>query len=388
MDLAFLNPVLNEAGPWASVYMAGAAPGPGAESQQELTAREARSRLSSQGADDATCEAVFATLREPWPEHPGLAVFAKEGEVRLTVPLREPPPLPETQWTPVPHLTPLMERIAEPHTCLVAYIDKQGADFELRRAGGVGESAGGVTGRDWPLTRTPTVDWSERRFQLSVENTWEQNAAEIAAGVAQTAEETGANVVLLVGDPRQRRSVHDKLPTALNASVVETRHGGRAEGSQSRLLDEEIEELIADQRHRDNAEALERFRRGRAERNGGVTAVEGVPALVEAAREHRVATLLLRPGGSDLQREVWIGQNPDQVAVRRTDARYLGEPEPSSARADDALLRSVAATGGDVVVLTEDEAGTEDVPVGGLGAVLRWAEESGGDSPGGSAEAA
>ncbi|MGY3205924.1 hypothetical protein [Streptomyces sp. TE5632] len=104
-------------------------------------------------------------------------------------------------------------------------------------------------------------------------------------------------------------------------------------------------------------------------------AVEGVPALVEAAREHRVDTLLIRPDGPELGRETWVGDEPDQLAVRRTDARSLGEGAPIPVRADDALLRSAAVTAADVLIVPLSDEDGPDVPAGGLGAPLRWTYE-------------
>ncbi len=80
-----------------------------------------------------------------------------------------------------------------------------------------------------------------------------------------------------------------------------------------------------------------------------------------------------------------MGDEPDQVAVRRNDARRPGRSQPVSARADDALLRAAVATGAEVVSVAPlaDEPGTPDgLPVGGLGALLRW--PYGGPSAGGS----
>src|SRR5690606_1554435 len=122
---------------------------------------------------------------------------------------------------------------------------------------------------------------------------------------------------------------------------------------------------------------------------------EGVPALVEAAREHRIDELLIRPDGPDAHREVWIGEDPDQVAVRRPDLKILGEQRSGPARADDALIRSAAMTDASALVVgadldrstqgdlnadrdsggtgdTPDRAADDDAPVGGLGALLRW----------------
>jgi hypothetical protein len=63
-----------------------------------------------------------------------------------------------------------------------------------------------------------------------------------------------------------------------------------------------------------------------------------------------------------------------QGAVRRADTRYLGDPHPVPARADDALLRSAVATGAEVVRIPGPAEGGDDLPVGGLGALLRWPE--------------
>ncbi|GDY57583.1 hypothetical protein SVIO_082060 [Streptomyces violaceusniger] len=112
---------------------------------------------------------------------------------------------------------------------------------------------------------------------------------------------------------------------------------------------------------------------------GRVEAAEGVPALVDAAREHRIGSLLIRPDGPDLYREVWVGTEPDQLALRRTDVQYLGDTRPFPARADDALIRSVVATGAEALTVApaEGEPNGDDIPVGGLGALLRWPYEGG-----------
>jgi hypothetical protein len=65
---------------------------------------------------------------------------------------------------------------------------------------------------------------------------------------------------------------------------------------------------------------------------------------------------------------VWIGEDPDQQAVRRTELEALGERNARAARADDALIRSAVAAGAPVLLLTE--AG-EETPAGSLGAPLR-----------------
>ncbi|MEU6372249.1 Vms1/Ankzf1 family peptidyl-tRNA hydrolase [Streptomyces sp. NPDC046909] len=367
MDLAFLHPLYEHPGPWASVYVDTSRHTEATPHERELTATAMARELASQGADEETCRAVRQALDElrHSPEPHGRALFARAGEVVLDPPLTRSPDGDRAHWAPLPHTAPLLELAGEDPVCVVAYIDRKGAAFELRT--GLGrEDAGSVTGRTWPLHRTSTADWSERHFQLKVENTWEHNAAEIADALTVCQEETQADLLVLVGDDRERRAVRERLPERLHSLVAEAPHGNG-----SRLLDEDVERARREHVRQRAERELERFLAARApDADGRAGAVEGVPALVEAAREHRIDELLLRPDGPDAHREVWIGEDPDQIAVRRTELTALGEQNSWSARADDALIRSAVATGAAALSVTPTE---QEGPVGGLGALLRWA---------------
>ncbi|KUL49462.1 MULTISPECIES: Vms1/Ankzf1 family peptidyl-tRNA hydrolase [unclassified Streptomyces] len=385
MQLSFLQPLFDRPGPWATVYFDTAQNDESGAKRRELSVREACRELEEQGADAATVEATREALSrvDPADDPSGRAVFAAGGEVVLSHRLSRPPQRQITAWGPLPRLTPLLELTGQDPDCLVAYIDRTGADFELRGAAGP-EDAGRVEGQQWPIHRTATADWSERHFQLKVENTWEQNAVEIAEALGSAYEDSGADMVLLVGDPRERPAVHQALPEAVRRVTVETEHGGRAAGSSSAVLEKAIAQAREEFTRRRTEAALDRFRAGRVGTDRPTDAVEGVPALVEAAREHRIDTLLIRLDGADLARETWVGAGPDQVAVGRSDARALGESDPVSARADDALLRAAAVTAADVLVLPSPNGDGSDgpdgsidvnVPSGGLGALLRWTYE-------------
>ncbi|MEU6254644.1 Vms1/Ankzf1 family peptidyl-tRNA hydrolase [Streptomyces sp. NPDC047043] len=370
MDLAFLHPLYEHPGPWASVYVDTSRHTEDTPHERHLTAVALARDLDRQGADEATCRAVREALDELQhsSEPNGRALFARAGEVILDPPLARPPQQDSAHWAPLPRTAPLLELAGEDPVCVVAYIDRKGAGFELRTSLGR-QDAGSVTGRQWPLHRTSTVDWSERHFQLKVENTWEHNSAEIAEALAGCQEETRADLLILVGDDRERRSVHERLPKHLQGLAVEAPHG-----TGSRLLDEDVEQArTAHVRQRAERE-LGRFLAAREpDPEGRSGAVEGVPALVEAAREHRIDELLIRPDAPDAHREVWIGEDPDQLAVRRTDLKILGEQHSWPARADDALIRSAVTTGAPALsVAPAAEATGGQIPAGGLGALLRW----------------
>ncbi|MFJ8074490.1 Vms1/Ankzf1 family peptidyl-tRNA hydrolase [Streptomyces sp. NPDC096176] len=374
MQLSFLTPLYERPGPWASVHIDMGQEDESTRTRRELQARNVCDSLSRQGADDATGRAVYdALMSVPDRTHgAGRAVFATSGRVVLDPPLATRPSVAvDARWSALPHVAPLLDLAAQEPVCLVAYIDRLGADLEVRTPLGT-RRAGQAEGRDRPLRGTGRDDWSELPFQQSVENTWEYSAGEIADAIAACDEQVGADLVVLAGNVRERRLVHDQLPVRLRPRAVETTHGGRSQGAATRLLDEDIERARREHLRRTADEELARFR------SAPDATAEGVPALVEAAREHRIAELLVRPDGPDTRREVWVGIEPDQLAVRRTESQYLGDAHPVAARADDALLRSAAVTGAAVQSLSTHPADTtdtaetaDDVPVGGLGALLR-----------------
>ncbi|MFE2077415.1 baeRF2 domain-containing protein [Streptomyces misionensis] len=370
MELAFLNPLYEHPGSWASAYIDLSRQDEDTAHRRHLTAEAVARRLREQGADEATCRAVYEAVddlrhsSEPY----GRALFARDGEVVLEVPLTQGPPDGLVHWGTLPRVTPLLDLAGEDPLSLVAYVDRTGADFELRSALRH-EEAGEVAGRQWPVHRSKTADWSERHFQLKVENTWEHNAREVAGALADCQAETGADLLILCGEERECRAVREQLPRQLADRVVHAAHGRG-----SRLLDREVAEIrAAHVRDRVLAE-VDRFRAARTpDEERRAAAVEGVPQLIEAAREHRMAELLIRPEAPDTHREVWIGEDPDQLAARRTELRNLGEQDSWSARADDALVRAAVVTDAPVLSLTPvtEETGDE-VVAGGLGALLRW----------------
>ena len=242
MELAFLHPLYERPGPWASVYVDTSRHTEHTPQERQLTARAMARDLAGQGADEKTCQAVRRALEElrHSSEPHGRALFARDGEVVLDPPLARSPQRDWAEWAPLPRVAPLLELAGEDPVCVVAYVDRKGADFELRSALGR-DDAGGVTGRQWPVHRTGTVDWSERHFQLRVENTWDHNAAEIADALAVCHEETDADLLILVGDDREQRSVRERLPQRLHDLVVEA-----SRGAGSRLLDEDVERILTD----------------------------------------------------------------------------------------------------------------------------------------------
>ncbi|TJZ57121.1 hypothetical protein FCH28_06560 [Streptomyces piniterrae] len=380
MELGFLKPLFDHLGPWASVYIDTTRATEDAQRQQKLRERSVASQLIDGGADPYTCRAVADRLaHEPTSgAPPGRAVFAAGAEVVLDIPLSVPPVRTEATWSLLPHIAPLPWLIGEEPACLVAYIDRTGADIELREAQR-SKAVATANGKEWRGRghRSIPADRYEWHYRNKVENTWNETADIIADELARQWPESGAQLLVLTGDSRERRAVYNRLPEQLRAAAVEAENGSRSPGASKSVLDRQIAQACEEYARARLDEALNRFRaeRGRPGEHGplGVDsspggAAEGVPAVVDAARSHQVDTLFLGQDASDGGRDVWIGPGVDQVAVQRGQARALGVSKPQRARADDALLRSAAAADAEVLLVPAGMQG----PAGGLGAVLRW----------------
>ncbi|WP_369776823.1 hypothetical protein [Streptomyces sp. R33] len=380
MELGFLKPLFARQGPWASVYIETTRATEDAQRIQKLREREVASQLIDAGADAYTVRAVVNRLAgEPVSgAPPGRALFAAGAEVVLDIPLGASPAATGATWSFLPHVAPLAGLRGDEPSCLVAYIDHTGADLELRDAHHR-EAVGQAQGREWQGRghRSIPADRYEWHYRNKVENAWNETAGIIATELARQWPESGADLVVLTGDPRERRAVRNQLPEQMRAMTVEVDSGGRSPGASKAALDREIAQ-VREKFARERLEsALERFRMGRGRPGehrestvdtGPGEAAEGMPAVVDAVRTHQVATLLLSPDGSDAAREVWIGPGVDEVAVQRGQAEAMGVHKPVRARADDALLRSAAAAGSEVLLVPAGVPG----PSGGLGAVLRW----------------
>ncbi|MEV6316555.1 hypothetical protein [Streptomyces sp. NPDC051776] len=380
MELGFLKPLFDRPGPWASVYIDTTRSTEDAPAQQRLRERAVANRLIDEGADAYTTRALMRTLAEEPVSGtpPGRALFAAGAEVVLDIPLTRAPLMGEAAWSTLPHTSPLLGLVDDLPPCVIAYIDRNGADLELRDSLRR-ETAGRAKGREWRAHRSVPEDRYEWHYRNKTENVWQENAELIAAELTRRWPEAGAEALVLVGDARERRAVHFQLPEQIQAVTVEVERGSRS-SAHNEHLDRRIDEVREEQARGRLETALERFRVGRGRpgdhRSGPSGAVdtgpggaaEGVPAVVDAARSHQVETMLMAEAASDAARDVWIGPGPDQIAVQRSEAHAMGVARPERARADDALMRSATGADADVLLVPQGMRG----PAGGLGAVLRW----------------
>ncbi|MBA9001124.1 baeRF2 domain-containing protein [Thermomonospora cellulosilytica] len=359
MKLAYLRPLYERPGPFASVYLATERHTADAAKALALRWRHARIELGRLGVDDATLDALEEIVTDRDNAAPGRALFATGGQVVHHEVLPEPPAQVTVEMSELPYVMPLLAVRPEPipHVCVKA--DRMGAEII---SVGDKRQVTTVDGVDWPIRKVRAGGWSESHFQRNAEETWEANAREVAAAVAREAEAVDAAVIIVAGDVRARELITGDLGEPWAGRAVITERGARNAGADEEPLEKEVARILRDVQDRHLAEVMARFREG----HGRGDAVAGLEAVTEALRNGQVDTLLV--AGGQVSGELWFGPQAHELATGEKTLQELGVPDPHRGPAGSVLARAAAAT--DAEILFPQEL---DAP-GGLGAVLRYTQ--------------
>lgn len=279
--------------------------------------------LDSLGHDGGAALAIVRsadgrTLTEFLPASPGSAVV-QEGEL--------------------PALVPIIEGRQRAIAHVVVETDKTGADIVAYADGDV-VAEDQVEGDERHIHRGRFGGWSHRRFQQRAENTWNDNADDVAEAAAALAGTVDARLIAVAGPTRAQSMVAEALSSRTDADVIKV-DAGDADG-----IAGEIVTLLDDAHASGVAELAARLR----ERLGNDLAVSGIDATVQALVEGRVETLLV---------------NDDWTDQTELD-RQLMDIEPGT-RAIDAAVAAALRTEADVAVVP-----TLAAMEGPLAAILRW----------------
>jgi hypothetical protein len=362
--------IYDHPGPFVTVYLDATRSNESGAREIGVRWRDARTGLEKDGVDPRSLAAVEQAIeRDAGTAGPhGLVLVAADGELCFADQLHQPPPAGSAEVAPLPHLMPYFAQRATdlPHVVVVA--DRTGADVLAVRADGA-ETAESVEGRvDYPLHRTATVDWSERHFQLRVENSWKSNARDVAAAVVRVANDARARLVVVAGDVRARHMITDELGSALpqGVTVCPIDDGGRAAGSSEEALRAGVREQVLRQAWRERRAVLEHLGQNIGR---GRYAVAGVAEVTEALRRSQVDTVVLSDDPSSTLR-AWIGPKPTEFGLVGEEAQALGAEPVGHDRYDAALVRAVVGTGARLVVTP----GAHEYLADGIGALLRYDE--------------
>src|SRR6266545_4780911 len=302
----------------------------------------------------------------PWTRSNGPCWRTRAG--RASTALSAPPDREIAELAPLPHAMPLVAARGEHIPWLRVVVDRTGADITSATEGGLPRTAQVAGGYEYPLRKAKPGGWSQPRYQRAAETTWQRNATEVAEAVTDLADAIGPDVLVVAGDVHARPLVVEHLPKRWRSRVVESEVGSRAPGADPEPLDEVTVRAVAELAAAMTADVLDRFgvQRGRDPGAGN-----GLGAVVTALQRAQVDTVLLVNNPS-AKHELWIGPQPSDIALTADELRAAGVEHPQQVRADAALLRAMAGTGADLVLV---EPGAVELD-GGIGAVLRYVDES------------
>jgi hypothetical protein len=362
MDVTFLKSLYDSPGPFASVYLDMRRAREDAPKVIELRRRARQRELAEQGAPPATIEAIARIVDEENTrrESGTLAVFAAGGEAVHYEVLPGAPLAELARYAPLPHVKPLLAQRGQPIAYLAATVDRLGGEIICVSRDGARRTIGVKPDEDFPVRKTKAGDmFRQDKQQRAAEEVWRANAKKVAHAVVAAADDCGADVAVLAGDVRARTAVQEELPEHLQSRLIDVGGAGPA-------LDDEIARVIELKRHEQLTSLLSRFEEQLTKKG---RAVEGLDGVTDALRKGQVACLFLedRPESSTT---VWTGPQPTELATSADHLRELGVADPVEDLADAALIRALAGTDGDLVLLPPESLRAES----GVGALLRYVE--------------
>ena len=372
MDVTFLGSVTDHPGPVATVCADVTHTTENADTELELRVRALAEQLTEQGAPESVVEAVRGRLLEgneggePGTYRGRAVVVGPDGTVLFDAPLADAPRTETAEWSPMPDLVTVLRALPGriPHVVVVA--DRVGADITVATAPGLPTLEKSIEGETHLIRKVQVGGWAHHRYQHNAENVWIHNMQQVIDEIDGLVERSAARFVLLAGDIRARQIFTDRATPRIKAVLVDMNEGGRAEGADRSVIDQRVEELVAENDAAEQAQVLEQI--DAASAHG--LAVTGTALVVDALRKAQVETLVLAEEPDDEQ--LFIGLSPLEIGVSQEDMAALGVSDAAHVPADRALLRAAVGSSAQVVIVPR-AAMPGDIPVA---AVLRYTDES------------
>lgn len=359
MQLSTLQDVYAHPGPYVTVHLDVSRNTEDAAQQLDARWTSARKSLESEGVDEVLIHQIGERLQEP---------VSIAGEVRRTI-IASTNEIVFDEVTPghsiwpevvtyadLPDVSGWLHQVDGQLPFMLVVADREGADLDFYPSLTTAESIHReVDGETLHLHKFHGGGWSHKRFQRRSENQWESNAREVADEIRSAVARRLPRVVMLAGDQRACSAIRESLD-GVQCEVLHLEAGGRAAGSSSESLWEDVRVVLARLEAEDQEDLTGRL----AEKWGqGSGAVLGVDDVIDALVQHKVDTLIV-----DLQKAHDIAVDP---------TRYPGLPLPEQALssnhlpADQVLVAAGAATDATIAVLPATQ-----TKGGGVAAVLRW----------------
>lgn len=324
-----LQPLIDADGPFLTVLLP--APSHHADAADRFTVR-CKNALKDASrdwpADDLEMlEQELATL----PHDAGASVIVVHAERGPThVEFIDDEVEPRLYEGPLPRLAPLIEARQRTIAHVIVEADKAGASLNAFDGGRVLDSEI-VEGETLHIHRGHPGGWSQRRFQQRAENTWDDNADDIAESADELARRVDARLVAVAGPARARSMVVESLDALVRNDEysIESIEQGDVDG-----IVDAVTRLTADIAASDTVAAIQRAKESTA------TADDFDGDVLAALEAGRVDTLL-------------VHDDADSI---------------SADRHVDRCIAGALSTGADIVVVPS----VTTLDADGVAAVLRW----------------
>jgi hypothetical protein len=378
VDLTFLRSLLENPGPFASVYLDTTDTNRGADAQaREVHWRDLREELAKEHDDAATLDAVAAALTGPEIFGvEGVAAFGTGGRAPLAVALPGAPPREAARWSHLPDLLPLLVQSPPRPPHLLVSATREGGEVLVVGGAGSGQEQE-VQGTGWPVHKVKSGGMSQDRYQRSAEDAWQTNAKELADAVIKAVAGKRIEAVIVAGDVRARELLVSELPDGLRRAVVLVDRELPVDSAELTAAAEDVLRKLED----DAARAqLETFH----DQAGTGRGVEGLADTVAALRDGQVAELFIGGRYTDGDRKAlelawadtpaWVGPGLADVALSEADLRDRGVTQVAQDVVSSALVRAAAGTDVRLFVVPPGGPGAGDSALReDIGALLRVA---------------
>ncbi|WP_323095787.1 Vms1/Ankzf1 family peptidyl-tRNA hydrolase [Intrasporangium sp. YIM S08009] len=368
MDLERFHGLAEASGPFVSVTMDVTKRDPATSDDLDARWRDIVRRLVADGAPQTVVDSLEEAALAPTGHggRRGRLLVANADGLLDTVELPGRP-REDATWGPIPSFVPAVRALAGTVPHVVVRLDRAGADVEVTTGVGEPESSSVDGGHD-EIHRASAAGIGQRRFQARVQDSWERNAATVAEQLDRVVREHRPEVVVLMGDEHAMSYLEQHASEALRSLLVRSRTGGRAPGTSEVAEREATASALAATRAATESDLVGRFEE---ETGRAAAAAEGLEPVVEVLQRAQADEVLLVEGRVH-DHPLWVGSGRLEIGSSREEASLAGAAEPVEVPADAALVWAAVCSRAGVTLVDPGQAN----PADGVGAVLRWSDES------------
>jgi hypothetical protein len=219
-------------------------------------------------------------------------------------------------------------------------LDREGGDIDAYPAGAFDPATSRTyDGSTLHISRVRGGGPSMASYHRRSVNLWTENAAGVAAEIADAVKAVDAQLVFVGGDPKALGALREQLASHRIDAAVEDVSGGRGRDDAPAALRAAVDEQLAAASHRSHEAAMDAYQ----EAIGRKLAVHGIPAAADAFALGNVRTLLL---GADRAADPLKWGTRSDPKLIGSSPTALGEHEPAAfeAPASALLLRAAVLT--------------------------------------------